>query len=74
MPVLIFETETDLTLLGYAQARQPDTDLVRTWEVAGTSHADAHFIRSMIGGPRDPERSGRCWGARIRSTPARSTK
>ena len=54
VPVLIFETETDLTLLRYAQARQPDTDEVRTWEVAGTSHADAHFIRSIVGGPRDP--------------------
>jgi hypothetical protein len=54
VPVFMFETETDLTLLGYAAARQPDTDHIRTWEVAGTSHADAHQIRSIIGGPRDP--------------------
>jgi hypothetical protein len=54
VPVFLFETETDLTLLGYAAARQPDTRLIRTWEVAGTSHADAHQIRSIIGGPRDP--------------------
>jgi len=54
VPVLIFETETDLTLLGYAEARQPDTDRLRTWEVAGTAHADAHLIRSIVGGPRDP--------------------
>ena len=54
VPVMMFETETDLTLLRYARARQPDTDQVRTWEVAGTSHADAHFIRSIVGGPRDP--------------------
>jgi hypothetical protein len=53
VPVLVFQTETDLTLLGFANARQPDTDLVRTWEVAGTAHADAHFIRSIVGGPRD---------------------
>ncbi len=39
-PVLQFETETDLVLLGFADARQPDTDEVRTWEVAGTAHAD----------------------------------
>ena len=26
MPTLIFETETDVTLLGYANARQPDSD------------------------------------------------
>jgi hypothetical protein len=39
-PVLQFETETDLFVLGFLPARQPDTDTVRTWEVAGTSHAD----------------------------------
>jgi hypothetical protein len=54
VPVLLFETETDLTLLGYAHARQPDTELVRTWEVAGTAHADAHLLRAVVGGPRDP--------------------
>lgn len=54
VPVLIFEAETDLTLLGYAHARQDDTDLVRTWEVAGTAHADAQTLRAVIGGPRDP--------------------
>ena len=53
-PVLIFETETDLTLLGYANARQDDTDRVRTWEVAGTAHSDGHMMRSILGGPRDP--------------------
>jgi hypothetical protein len=54
VPVMVFEAETDLTLLGYANARQDDTDLLRTWEVAGTAHADAHLIRAIIGGPRDP--------------------
>jgi len=41
-PVLIFETETDLTFLGYAKARQPDGEAVRVWEVAGTAHADTY--------------------------------
>ncbi len=54
VPVMMVEAETDLTLLGYVNARQDDTDLIRTWEMAGTSHADAHFIRAVIGGPRDP--------------------
>lgn len=54
IPVFIFEAETDLTLLGYANARQPDTDRIRTWEVAGTAHADAHQFRALLGGPRDP--------------------
>ena len=57
-PVFIVETETDLTLLGYSNARQDDTDLVRTWEIAGTAHSDAHMLRSMIGGPRDPLSGG----------------
>lgn len=54
VPVVLFETETDLTLLGFAHARQPDSDLVHTWEVAGLAHADAHFVRAIVGGPRDP--------------------
>ncbi|MCB1250311.1 MAG: alpha/beta hydrolase domain-containing protein [Acidimicrobiales bacterium] len=54
VPVAMYEAETDLTLLGYANARQPDTERIRTWEVAGTAHADAQTLRSMLGGPRDP--------------------
>lgn len=54
VPVMILEAETDLTLLAYKYARQDDTDLIRTWEVAGTSHADAQTLRAVIGGPRDP--------------------
>lgn len=41
-PVLTFQTETDLTFLGFLQARQPDSDLFRLWEVAGTAHADTY--------------------------------
>lgn len=44
-PVLAFETETDVgPVLGYARARQPDTDHIRVWEVAGTAHADAYLV------------------------------
>jgi len=43
-PVLMFETETDITVQRYAAARQDDTDLIRTWEIAGAAHADAHFV------------------------------
>jgi len=43
-PVLQFETETDLVELGFLAARQPDTDGVVTWEVAGTAHADASLL------------------------------
>ncbi len=43
-PVFQFETETDASLLGFDSARQPDTDRIRTWEVAGTSHVDAYLV------------------------------
>jgi hypothetical protein len=45
VPTLLFVTETDLTVLGYAGARQPDSKWVRTWEVAGAAHADAWILR-----------------------------
>ena len=48
-PVFMFETQTDLVLLGYAAARQPDTSTIRTWEVAGTSHADAYELGGAAG-------------------------
>jgi len=44
VPVFMFETQTDLIQLGYAPAQQPNTDRIRTWEVAGTSHADAYLV------------------------------
>lgn len=46
VPVLVLQTETDvLGHLDSLAARQPDTDLLRLWEVAGSAHAD----RSLIG-------------------------
>jgi Alpha/beta hydrolase domain len=42
VPVLVFQTETDLTSLGSVAARQPDSDRIRVWEVAGSAHADAY--------------------------------
>jgi hypothetical protein len=38
VPVMQFITETDLAL--FFTARQPDNPKLRTWEVAGTAHAD----------------------------------
>jgi hypothetical protein len=43
VPVLDVQTESDLLLLGYLAARQPDTRGFRLWEVAGTAHADAYI-------------------------------
>ena len=47
VPVLQLLTESDLTLLRAYPARQPDTKLLRTWEVAGASHAD--FYQGGVG-------------------------
>ncbi|OYX74280.1 MAG: hypothetical protein B7Y81_00575 [Caulobacter sp. 32-67-35] len=46
VPVLNFITETDLIMqrFGYLPARQPDHDRLRTWEVAGTAHADTYVM------------------------------
>jgi hypothetical protein len=41
VPVLVVETESDLAVLRYDQAEQPDSSDVHVWEVAGTSHGDA---------------------------------
>lgn len=41
-PVLTFQTETDIFYLGYVDDRQPDSDMFRLWEVAGTAHADRY--------------------------------
>jgi hypothetical protein len=48
VPVLVVETETDVGgFLNYQAARQPDTDLLRVWEIAGTAHADAYLLGPM---------------------------
>jgi hypothetical protein len=54
VPVFQFETETDVPGLGglvgsfagagFVVARQPDSPLLRTWEVAGTAHADQYLL------------------------------
>jgi len=45
VPVMQFETETDLFgLLGFRRGAQDDTDMLRTWEAAGTAHADQAIL------------------------------
>lgn len=41
VPVVQAQSETDVGL--YLGARQPDNDHLRTWEMAGTAHADKRF-------------------------------
>ena len=48
VPVMMFETEADLLILGYLPARQPPTEFIREWEVAGTAHYDTYgLVESM---------------------------
>jgi hypothetical protein len=49
VPVFMLETENDVTFLGYASAQQPNTKRIRTWEVAGTSHADSYVVGAAAG-------------------------
>ena len=60
VPVFMSETQTDLIELGYAPAQQPNTGKIRTWEIAGTSHADAYFVgaAASILGCTTPVNSG----------------
>jgi hypothetical protein len=60
VPVFMAETQTDLILLGYAPAQQPNTDKIRTWEIAGTAHADAYTVGAAAGilGCTTPVNSG----------------
>ena len=60
VPVFMSETQTDLIQLGYAPAQQPNTDRIRTWEIAGTSHADAYLVggTASILGCTTPVNSG----------------
>ncbi len=48
VPLLTIITETDLfggPRQGYHSARQPDTQRLRVWEIAGTAHADNYTIQ-----------------------------
>jgi hypothetical protein len=60
VPVFMLETQTDLIELGYAAAQQANTSRIRTWEVAGTSHADAYELGAGAGfiGCTTPVNSG----------------
>jgi hypothetical protein len=46
VPVFTVVAETDVVGdgLGFFRARQPDTDVFRTWEMAGTAHADSYQL------------------------------
>ncbi len=52
VPVLTFQTETDVFRLGSINSRQPDAHNIALWEVAGTAHGDVYNIALSVG-PQD---------------------
>jgi Alpha/beta hydrolase domain len=49
-PVMDLQSEGDVTsVLDSVVVRQPDSATFRLWEVAGTSHADAHLLGPLAG-------------------------
>ena len=43
-PAFKLSTETDIAALGGAQTRQADSNVLRSWEVAGTAHVDLDML------------------------------
>ncbi len=44
VPVLTLQSETDVVAMGSLNARQPDHDRFRLWEIAGSSHAETYLL------------------------------
>jgi hypothetical protein len=44
VPVLTFQSETDVVTLGGGRARQADSERFRLWELAGASHFDTYGL------------------------------
>jgi hypothetical protein len=44
VPVLTFQSETDVVTLGGGRARQPDFERFRLWELAGAAHFDTYGL------------------------------
>jgi len=44
VPVLTFQSETDVVALGGGRARQPDSERFRLWELAGAAHFDTYGL------------------------------
>jgi hypothetical protein len=46
VPVLTVQSETDVITLASHQARQPDSDRFRLWEIPGAAHADTYLLKA----------------------------
>jgi hypothetical protein len=59
VPVMVFETETDVgPLLRYGLVQQDDSATLRVWEVPGTAHADAFLVGGSFSACPYPVNSG----------------
>jgi hypothetical protein len=47
VPVFKVLTETDIAYLGGLFLLQPDSNILRTWQVAGAAHADRYFLDNV---------------------------
>ena len=53
-PLLTVQSETELFLRNFVTVRQEDTDRLRSWEVAGTSHIDFYSVSGLSDDGTDP--------------------
>jgi hypothetical protein len=44
VPVVVLQSETDVSLLGGGKAQQADGECLRQWEIAGSAHADTYVM------------------------------
>ncbi len=47
VPIFMIQSEMDVSLMAPATSRQIDTNMLRHWEVAGTSHADQYLLDNI---------------------------
>jgi hypothetical protein len=47
VPIFMIQSEMDVALMAPATSKQIDTDKLRHWEVAGTSHADQYLLDNI---------------------------
>ena len=56
VPVMMFQTESDVVALRSYQSRQPDSAYFRLWETAGTAHADYYItVTTNTDTGKDPQ-------------------
>ena len=48
LKIIQFETEQDLFMFNFIQARQEDTDYLKTWELPGASHYDDYGVNFLL--------------------------